>query len=83
VSDVIFKGSLHSLLAGDFNANVLLGYRVSQGNIVGRVKDTVISGNVYDVLNNLVAIGDRARWVGGSMRTPAIYCRDVSVSAKK
>jgi len=72
-----------NILAGDFNANVLLGYRVSQGNIVGRVKDTVISGNVYDVLNNLVAIGDRARWVGGSMRTPAIYCRDVSVSAKK
>ena len=72
-----------NLLAGDFNANVLLGYRVSQGKIVGRVKDTMISGNVYDVLNNLAAIGDKARWLGGRIRTPALYCRGVSVSAKK
>ena len=72
-----------NLLAGDFNANVLLGYRVSQGKIVGRVKDTMISGNVYDVLNNLVAIGDKARWLGGRIMTPALYCGGVSVSAKK
>ena len=71
-----------NLLAGDFNANVLLGYRVSQGKIVGRVKDTMISGNVYDVLNDLAGIGDNARWLGGSIRTPALYCRGVSVSAK-
>jgi len=72
-----------NLLAGDFNANVLLGYRVSNGEIVGRIKDTMISGNVYDVLNNLVAVGDRARWLGGRIRTPALYCRGISVSAKR
>ncbi len=72
-----------NLLAGDFNANVLLGYRVSKGKIVGRIKDTMISGNVYDVLNNLDGIGNRARWVGGRIRTPALCCRGVSVSAKK
>ena len=71
-----------NLLAGDFNANVLLGYRVSQGEIVGRIKDTMISGNVYDVINNIVAIGDKARWLGGRISTPALYCRGVSVSAK-
>ncbi len=72
-----------NVLAGDFNANVLLGYRVSHGKVVGRVKDTMISGNVYKVLNSLVAMGNKARWVGGSFRTPALYCHGVSVSAKK
>ena len=72
-----------NVLAGEFNANVLLGYLVRNGEIVGRIKDTMISGNVYDVLNNLVAIGDEPRWLGGHLRTPALYCKGVSVSAKK
>ena len=74
---------LDPVLAGDFNANVLLGFRVSHGKIVGRVKNTTVSGNVYQVLNNLAAIGDRARWVRERIRTPALYCQGVSVSAKK
>ena len=72
-----------NVLAGEFNANVLLGYLVKNGELVGRIKDTTISGNVYDVLNNLVAIGDEARWLGGYLKTPALYCKGVSVSAKK
>ncbi len=72
-----------NVLAGEFNANVLLGYLVKNGKLVGRIKDTTISGNVYDVLNNLVAIGDEARWLGGHLKTPALYCKGVSVSAKK
>ena len=72
-----------NVLAGDFNANVLLGYRVSHGEIIGRIKNTMIAGNSYDVLNNLAAIGNKARWLGGRIRTPALYCRGVSVSATK
>ena len=72
-----------NVLAGDFNANVLLGYRVSHGEIIGRIKNTMIAGNSYDVLNNLAAIGNKARWLGGRIRTPALYCRSVSVSATK
>ena len=62
---------------------VLLGYRVSHGEVIGRVKDTMITGNVYDVLSNLVGIGDSARWIGGRIKVPALYCRGVSVSAKE
>ena len=72
-----------NVLAGEFNANVLLGYLVKNGDLVGRIKDTTISGNVYDVLNNLVAIGNETRWLGGHLNTPALYCKSVSVSAKK
>ena len=69
-----------NLLGGDFNANVLLGYKVEHGKIAGRVKNSMITGNVYQVLSNLAAIGSEARWRGGSLRTPALYCKEVSVA---
>ena len=69
-----------NILAGDYSGNVLLGYKVENGQIVGRVKNSMLSGNVYETLNNLIAIGSEARWRGGSLRTPDLYCADVSVA---
>ncbi len=71
-----------NLLGGDFGGNVLLGYKVENGEIVGRVKDTMIAGNVYQVLKELLGIGQEARWVGGILQTPPLYCSNVSVTAK-
>lgn len=72
-----------NLLGGDFSGNVLLGYRVEKGEIVGRVKDTMVSGNIYNVLNQVVAIGNRASWVGGGLLVPHIYCDGLAVAAKE
>jgi PmbA protein len=52
-------------ISGEFSVNVLLGYKVESGEVVGRVKDVMLAGNVFDALNNVVAIGDDAEWVGG------------------
>ena len=71
-----------NLLSGDFSGNVLLGYKVENGEIVGRVKDTMIAGNVYRVLGELLGIGQEAKWVGGILQTPALYCPRISVSTK-
>ncbi len=71
-----------NVLAGEFSGNVLLGYKVEKGQIVGRVKDTMISGNVYEVLKEGIALGRKARWVGSSLLTPPIYCPAVSVASK-
>jgi len=70
-----------NVLGGEFSGNVLLGYKVEKGEIVGRVKDTVVSGNVYQVLNNIIGIGREARWVG-AVFTPAICCADLTVGSK-
>ncbi len=72
-----------NILAGDFSGNVLLGYRVEDGKILGRVKDTVVSGNIYEVLNSLAAIGKESRWVWGRLSAPPLYCKSVSVAAKE
>ncbi len=69
-------------LGGDFRANVSLGYKIEHGEIVGRVKDTMISGNAYKVLSQVEQVSDSAEWVFGSMRSPAIQCLGVEVAAK-
>jgi PmbA protein len=69
-------------LNGDFSGNVLLGYKVEDGEITGRVKNTMVSGNVYQILNRLEAIGDDAKWIGGLLQTPYLYCPSLSVAAK-
>ncbi len=72
-----------NILGGDFNANVLLGYKIEKGSVIGRVKNTVISGNVYLSLNNIVGIESESHWVGGSVKTPALCLGEVSVATKE
>ena len=71
-----------NILSGDFSGNVLLGYRIESGKIVGRVKDTMVSGNIYRLLKDFSAIVSDAKWVGSSIYTPSIYCPELSVASK-
>ncbi len=67
-------------LAGDFSINVDLGYRIRQGQIVGRVKDTMVSGNVYSALNRVVGLGAERQWQG-SLLTPPMIVEGLSVTS--
>jgi PmbA protein len=71
-----------NILGGDFSGNVLLGYKIENGNIIGRVKDTMVSGNIYKLLKNIVALGSELRSVGGSLQVPHIYCAGLSVASR-
>jgi PmbA protein len=71
-----------NILGGDFSGNVLLGYKIENGNIIGRVKNTMVSGNVYQLLKQIVAIGSEAKWVGSFLKTPPLYLSGVSVASK-
>lgn len=72
-----------NVLNGDFSGNVLLGYKIENGEIVGRVKDTMVSGNVYQVLQQVETIGSDVRLVEGFLQTPSIYCANLSVATKE
>ena len=65
-------------ISGDFSVNVDLGYRVENGKITGRVKDTAIAGNVYQILKQIVALGNDSIW-NGSCFTPSLIVNDISV----
>ncbi len=41
---------------GDFSANVALGYRVKQGRIEGRVKNTMVAGNLFEIFRQGVRL---------------------------
>lgn len=71
-----------NILGGDFSGNVLLGYKVENGRIVGRVKDTMVAGNVYQILNQDIALGREAKWVGNFVQTPHIFVPSLSVASK-
>jgi PmbA protein len=82
VVDQLMGAEQTNILGGDFGGNVLLGFRVERGQMVGRVKDTMVSGNIYQALRELSAIGKESRWVKGYLRTPALYCPRLAVSSK-
>lgn len=72
-----------NIISGAFSNNVQLGYKIEKGKIAGRVKDVMIAGNAIEELKNIVALGDKAKWVGGKYKFPHIYLKSLSVSAKK
>jgi PmbA protein len=72
-----------NVLNGDFSGNVLLGYKIENGEVAGRVKDTMVSGNIYQVLKEIEAVGKDGKWVGGMLFTPSFYCSGVSVATKE
>jgi PmbA protein len=69
-------------LGGDFGGNVLLGYRVKNGEVIGRVKDTVISGNAYQALATLGGLSQETRWFGGRICAPYFLIDAVTVASK-
>jgi PmbA protein len=55
-----------------------LGYRIENGEIIGRVKDTMVAGNVYTILKQILALGSDLQW-NGSCYTPSVLVDGVSV----
>ncbi len=71
--------------SGEFSVNVQLGYKIENGEIMGRVKDVMLAGNAYDALKDIVAIGDKAEWLsafGGTHLVPPIQFGALSVVAR-
>jgi len=82
VIEMLMGADQGNILSGDFSGNVLLGYKVESGKIVGRVKNTMVSGNIYQLLKDIAAVGSESRWTSGAVNTPPIYCPRLSVASK-
>jgi PmbA protein len=72
---------------GEFAVNVYLGYKIENGQIVGRVKDVMLAGNAYDALKDITAISREREWVSGPLAwyaglLPYIQVGRLSVVAK-
>lgn len=69
-------------ISGDFSINIDLGYRVQNGQVVGRVKDTMVAGNVYTALKHLVALGGDADW-NGACYIPSLIVEGLSTTGRQ
>jgi PmbA protein len=68
-------------ISGDFSVNVDLGYRVQNGQIIGRVKDTMVAGNIYQALKNPIVLGQDSDW-NGSCWTPSAIVEGLSITGR-
>jgi PmbA protein len=73
---------------GEFSTNVFLGFKIEDGKPVGRVKDVMLSGNVYDALKDITAISQEQEEISGPFagfngRMPYIQVGSLSVTSKE
>ncbi len=84
VDDVMGAGQGNNL-NGEFSMNVALGYKIENGEVVGRVKDVMVAGNVFDVFkNNLRGMSSEAfveDTLFGRYKVPWIAFDEMPVSA--
>jgi PmbA protein len=68
-----------NILNGDYSIGLAPGIYVEDGVIAGRVKDAMVAGNVYETMQNVVAIEDTvcSSYMG---RFPAVLFDDVNVA---
>jgi PmbA protein len=82
VEDVLGLGQ-GNIISGAFSNPVALAFRIQHGEIVGRVKDVSIAGNVYDLLKDVAAVSRETQWVYGSFCLPYILLPEMNVIAKE
>lgn len=70
-----------NIASGYFSCNVQLGLYVKEGEIQGRVKDVMISGNAYQALLNLKEISRNSRWIGGKILLPYLLVEPIEINA--
>ncbi len=80
IVEMLMGATQGNVQGGDFSGNVLLGYKIERGRIAGRVKNTMVAGNVHAALAEVMAVGSEGRWLGGSLFVPPIAFSALSVS---
>jgi PmbA protein len=74
-------GGQSNVLAGDVAVNVSSGFHIGNGKLTGRVKDTMIAGNVYEMLRDVAAVGDTVRDLG-LYRLPFLVFEGLKVATR-
>ncbi|WP_088894360.1 TldD/PmbA family protein [Leptolyngbya ohadii] len=82
IVDQVLGAGQSNQLAGEFSVNLDLGYKVEKGQIVGRVKNTMVAGSIFEAFQNLVDLGDTPEWVGGGAYLPPILFEKLGVAAR-
>ena len=73
IIDQIMGAHQASAFSGDYSVNIDLGFVVEKGKIVGRFKDGMLAGNVFNMLKEqIMEIGSEPKFVG-AMFPPILF----------
>jgi len=72
-----------NVISGAFSNNLSMAFKIEGGEIVGRVKDVSIAGNIYEDLRHVEALSQEAEWVYGGLRLPYILLPELNVVTKE
>jgi PmbA protein len=81
VDDLLGLGQ-GNILSGAFSNPLGVAFKIEKGEIVGRVKDLSIAGNVYDLLKEVAAVSREAQWVYSTFYSPYILVPEMNVAGK-
>jgi PmbA protein len=79
VDDLLGLGQ-GNIISGAFSNPLALAFKIEKGEIVGRVKDLSIAGNIYDLLKNVAAISKETQWVYNTFHAPYILIPEMNVA---
>ena len=68
-------------LSGDFSANISLGYRIKNGKLIGRIKNTMLSGNAFDALSKINHLSLETENIFGTINLPYLCTNNVEISS--
>jgi PmbA protein len=76
-------GNAGNVFSGDFSGNIQGGFKIEKGKIAGRVKDTMVAGNIFQDMKQLGGISSETQWVYGQAKIPHLLFTELGVSTKK
>ena len=71
-----------NIISGAFSNPLALAFKIEKGEIVGRVKDLSIAGNIYDLLKDVAAVSRESQWVYSTFQAPYILIPEMNVAGK-
>lgn len=71
-----------NLTQGEFSMNVSMGFLIKDGTIKGRLTDTMVTGNIYDNFNKILAISNKQEEASMGI-LPDIVFGEMSVTGRK
>jgi PmbA protein len=81
VEDLLGLGQ-GNIISGAFSNPLALAFKIEKGEIVGRVKDLSIAGNIYDLLKNVAAVSQETQWVYSTFHAPYVLIPEMNVAGK-
>jgi len=76
-------GGMGNVRGGELSATIAYALKIENGDVVGRVKDCIFAGNVFEMLGpRLRAISSDSRRSGGRYMAPTVVVADQTITAK-